>query len=231
MQKGFPCPLLPMLHLSSHIPHHTSIKNIIFDFGGVICDLDIRRTVEKFKEFGLPKAEFSGTPAEQNQQFGLLVSNYETGLITSQQFRDKIRNHYQVPPSDAAINDAWNALLVGIPESRIRILENIRDAYRIILLSNSNEIHYMKYREDFQKQYGYRDFDALFERVYFSYRLHLKKPDPAIFKWVLHENNLDPAETFFIDDTLMHVEAARELGITGYHLREGEELTMLFEKP
>lgn len=220
-----------MLHLSSHIPHHTTIKNIIFDFGGVICDLDISRTVEKFKEFGLPKAEFSGTPEERNRRFELLVSTYETGLITSQQFRDKIRNHYQIPPSDAAINDAWNALLVGIPESRIRLLENIRDTYRIFLLSNSNEIHYLKYREDFHQQYGYRDFDALFEKAYFSYRLHLKKPDPAIFTWVLKENKLDPAKTLFIDDTLMHIEAAREVGITGYHLREGEELILLFEKP
>jgi glucose-1-phosphatase len=220
-----------MLHLTSHIPHHTSIKNIIFDFGGVICDLDIKRTVEKFKEFGLPKAEFTGAHEAQNRQFELLVSTYETGLITSQQFRDAIRNHYQVPPSDTAIDETWNALLVGIPEPRIRLLESIRDSYRIFLLSNSNEIHYLKYLEDFQKQYGYRDFDDLFENVYFSYRLHLKKPDPAIFKWVLKENKLDPAETLFIDDTLIHVEAARELGLTGYHLLEGEDLTMLFEKP
>jgi putative hydrolase of the HAD superfamily len=122
-------------------------------------------------------------------------------------------------------------LLLGIPEPRIRLLESIQETYRIFLLSNSNEIHYLKYREEFQRQYGYRDFDALFEKVYFSYLLHLKKPEPAIFKWVLNENKLDPAETLFIDDTLMHVEAARELGITGYHLREGEELSMLFEKP
>jgi putative hydrolase of the HAD superfamily len=220
-----------MLQVSSHIPHHKSINNIIFDFGGVICDLDIKRTVEKFKEFGLPKAEFTGAPEAQNRQFELLVSTYETGLITSQQFRDAIRNHYQVPPSDRAIDETWNALLVGIPEPRIRLLESIRDSYRIFLLSNSNEIHYLKYLEDFQKQYGYRDFDDLFENVYFSYRLHLKKPDPAIFKWVLKENKLDPAETLFIDDTLIHVEAARELGLTGYHLLEGEDLTMLFKKP
>ncbi|MGA2823975.1 MAG: HAD family phosphatase [Bacteroidales bacterium] len=220
-----------MLHLSSHIPHHSSIKNIIFDFGGVICDLDIQRTIDKFKEFGLPKMEFSTAPEEQDQLFEKLVSNYETGLITSRQFRDAIRNHYQVPPSDAAIDDAWNALMMKIPEPRIRLLENIRDSYRIFLLSNSNEIHFLKYREDLRQHYGYRDFDALFEKVYFSYRLHLKKPDLAIFQLVLNENKLDPAETLFIDDTLMHIEAAHELGITGYHLRDGEELVQLFGKP
>ena len=220
-----------MLQLTSHIPNHTSIKNIIFDFGGVICDLDIQRTIEKFKEFGLPKTEFSSASEEQDRRFERLVSTYETGLITSRQFRDVIRNHYQVPPSDAAIDDAWVALLMRIPKPRIQLLENIRDNYRIFLLSNSNEIHFLKYREDLRQQYGYRDFDELFEKVYFSYRLHLKKPNPAIFQWVLNENKLNPAETLFIDDTLMHVEAARELGITGYHLRNGEELILLFGKP
>ena len=220
-----------MSHLSSHIPHPTSIKNIIFDFGGVICDLDISLTVEKFREFGPPKAEFSENPEELDRQFGLLVSDYETGLIDSRQFRDVIRNHYLSAPSDTVIDEAWNALLVGIPEPRLRLLESLRDTYRIFLLSNSNEIHYLKYREEFQKQYGYQDFNELFEKVYFSYRLHLKKPDPAIFKLVLDKNKLDPAETLFIDDTLMHVEAAREVGINGYHLKEGENLSMLFEKP
>jgi putative hydrolase of the HAD superfamily len=218
-----------MLKLSSHIPHSTSIKNIIFDFGGVICDLEISRSVEKFKAFGPPKAEFSGNKEEQDRQFELLVSTYETGPITSQQFRESIRNHYQSPPTDQAIDDAWNALLAGIPEPRIRMLEELRKSYRIFLLSNSNEIHYLRYREDLQKQYGYRDFDEIFEKAYFSYILHLRKPDPAIFLRVMNENSLAPSETLFIDDTLIHIEAARKIGINGYHLKEGEDVTMLFQ--
>jgi glucose-1-phosphatase len=220
-----------MSGLTSHIPHHTSIKNIIFDFGGVICDLEISRSVEKFNGFGPPKAGHTGNREEQDREFEKLVATLETGLITSQQFREVIHNHYQVPPSDAAIDDAWNALLAGIPEPRIQVLENIRGRYRTFLLSNSNEIHFLKFRADLQKQYGYVDFDELFERVYFSYRVHLKKPDPAIFQLVLTENRLNPSETLFIDDTLMHVEAARRLGINGYHLREGENITTLFTRP
>ena len=169
--------LLLMLLLTSKIPNHSSVKNIIFDFGGVICDLEIQRTIEKLKAFGRPKNENTSTPEQQDRNFEHLVSNYETGLITSREFRDEIRNYYQVAPSDQAIDDAWNVLLVGIPERRIRLLENIRNNYRIFLLSNSNEIHYLKYCEDLRQQYGYKNFDALFENTYFSYRLHLKKPD------------------------------------------------------
>ncbi|MCX6246555.1 MAG: HAD family phosphatase [Bacteroidetes bacterium] len=220
-----------MLNLSSRIPNHSSIKNIIFDFGGVICDLEISRSVEKFKEFGPAKAGLSGNQEEQDREFEKLVATLETGLITSQQFREVIRFHYQVPPSDAEIDDAWNALLAGIPEPRIRVLENIRSRYRIFLLSNSNEIHFLKFRADLQEKYGYAGFEELFERACFSYQVHLKKPDPAIFQLVLTENKLVSSETLFIDDTLIHVEAARKLGINGYHLREGENLTMLFDKP
>ena len=231
LQNGTSIFLLPMLLLKPNIPNYNSIKNIIFDFGGVICDLEIQRSVDKFKEFGPSKNKHKGTKKQRDKEFELLVSAYETGLITSEQFRNEIRNFYRVPPSDQAIDDAWNALLVGIPESRIRLLENIRNNYQIFMLSNSNEIHYLKYLEDLRQQYGYKNFEELFEKAYFSYRLHLKKPDHAIFRLVLDENKLDPINTLFIDDTLVHVKAAGELGINGYHLPEGEDITGLFSNP
>jgi epoxide hydrolase-like predicted phosphatase len=217
-----------MLLLSSKIPNHSSVKNIIFDFGGVICDLEIQRSVEKFKAFGKPKNENNESREEQDRNFEHLVSIYETGLITTQEFRNEIRNHYQVPPSDQAIDDAWNALLVGIPEPRIQLLEEIRNNYRLFLLSNSNEIHYLKYSNDLRQKFGYPDFNALFENTYFSWRLHLRKPDPAIFRWVLDKNNLVPSQTAFIDDTLIHVKVALELGINAYQLKEAEDITGLF---
>ena len=220
-----------MLLLNTKIPNYSSIKNIIFDFGGVICDLDIQRSVEKFKEFGPGKSAENETKEEKDKQFEILVSKSETGLITSGEFRENIRDYYQTPPSDKAIDDAWNALLVGIPEPRISLLESIRKNYRIFLLSNSNEIHYLEYTERLRQQYGYHDFSAIFEKTYFSYQCHLKKPDPLIFKLVLYENNLDPSETLFIDDTQLHVKTACELGITSCHLRDGEKITDLFYTP
>jgi putative hydrolase of the HAD superfamily len=217
-----------MLILNSKIPGHSSIKNIIFDFGGVICDLDIQRTVDKFNAFGKAKTGDISSQEEKDRRFEALAATYETGSITSQQFRDQIRDYYLVPPTDEAIDDAWNALLVGIPEPRICLLEELRKHYRIFLLSNSNEIHYQHYRESFRQEYGYPDFNALFENTYFSYLLHMRKPDPAIFRLVLEQNKLAPSETLFIDDMLINIKAALELGITGYHLCEGEDITNLF---
>jgi glucose-1-phosphatase len=216
--------------LKNRVPGYDKIKNIIFDFGGVICDLDIARTEKKFREFGPVKS--TGTSAEENSlRFDILVGQYEKGAISSREFRDIIKNHYQVPPTDAAIDDTWNALLLGIPGKRIQLLKEIRNHYRIFLLSNSNEIHYLHYQQDFRIKSGFQDFEDLFEKAYFSFMIHLSKPGKEIFEFVLNDSRLDPAQTMFIDDTLKHVEMARSLGINGYHLdlQNGEQVTDLFE--
>ena len=219
-----------MLLLKNSVPNHQNIKNIIFDFGGVICDLDINRTVEKFKDFGPAKSDGMLTREEQDRQFALLVETYEKGNISSQVFRDTIKNHYLVPPSDQAIDVTWNALLIGIPETRIQLLENSKSNYRIFLLSNSNEIHYLHYLKMFQKLTRYHDFNELFEKAWFSFQIHLVKPGKEIFEFVLGDGRLVPSETLFIDDTLKHVETARRLSIIGHHLNlaEGEVMEDLF---
>jgi FMN phosphatase YigB (HAD superfamily) len=217
--------------LKNTISGHDKIKNIIFDFGGVICDLDIARTVEKFKEFGLVKPGEIVSKEESDLRFIKLVEHFEKGDISSEEYRESIRKHYQTPPTDAMIDETWNALLVGIPMERIRLLESIRNHYRIFLLSNSNEIHYQHYLQDFRSKTGLQDFQDLFEKAYFSFMIHLSKPGKEIFEFVLKDSGLDPAQTLFIDDTLKHIETARLLGINGYYLdiQNGEQLLDLFE--
>jgi FMN phosphatase YigB (HAD superfamily) len=217
--------------LKNTIPGYDKIKNIIFDFGGVICDLDITRTEKKFRDFGPVRSVNTSASENSSLVFNILVGQYERGAISSSEFRESIKNHYLTPPTDAAIDDTWNALLIGIPEPRMKLLADIRDQYRIFLLSNSNEIHYHHYLQDFRIKSGYHDFDDLFEKAYFSFQIHLSKPGTEIFSFVLKESRLDPAQTLFIDDTLKHIESARILGIKGYYLdiQAGEQVTDLFE--
>jgi len=217
-----------MLQLKSSVADKHLIRNIIFDFGGVICDLDIGKTVEKFRAFGPPKPEFSANREEQDHLFELLVEQFEMDRITPQQFRQAIRDHYISEPSDETIDETWNAMLTGIPAERVRLLESLRNDYRIFLLSNSNRIHYRKYTSDFHEKYGYPDLDALFEKAYFSFRIGTIKPAIEAFKFVLEHSRIDPAETLFIDDTLKNAEASTQLGIVGYHLKDGEDISDLF---
>lgn len=202
------------------------ISNIIFDFGGVICDIDVHRTEKKFFDLGLKNFDPDYGVSTSKTLFDAL----ETGAVSPQEFRDEIRKYFKHPPSDMQIDDAWNAMLRDIPEPRIRLLEKLRKHFRIFLLSNSNAIHYQHYLANFQHQYGYPDFESLFEKVYFSYRLGCKKPSTEIFNHVLRDAGLNPNETLFIDDTLIHVEGARNAGIHAHHLeiQKGEQIMDIF---
>ena len=220
-----------MYLLKKSIPNYKNIKNIIFDFGGVICDIDINKTIEKFDSFGSGKEDPVKDPEGSPSAFEKLVAKFETGHLTPAEFRESIRNYYLSRPDDRAIDDAWNALLTGIPEKRIRLLEELKKQYRLILLSNTNEIHYRSYLEDFRNKYGYKNFDEIFEKIYFSFQMKIRKPDPGVFNFVLSDLDLIPAETLFIDDMLPNVQGARSIGITGYHLKEGEDVSDLFILP
>ncbi|MEI6456059.1 MAG: HAD family phosphatase [bacterium] len=215
-----------MPKLIESIPFHAKIKNIIFDFGGVLCDLDIKRTERKFFEMGLKNFASDYSVTERDDLFRML----ERGSLTPQQFHESLKQFFTRSVSDEEIDNAWNALLLGIPEERIRLLEEVRKEYRIFLLSNSNEIHYKQFLADFTSRFGYRDFTDLFEKVYFSFQIHLQKPAKEVFDFVLRDSNLSPQETLFIDDSFQHIDGARTAGIHACHLKinEGEVVTDLF---
>ena len=206
--------------------NRTSIKNIIFDFGGVICNIDFKIAEKNFVQLGF-KLNQPDYPAVVSNQ---IFIDFEAGLITPRQFRDNLKGLSDSAISDSEFDNAWNSLLLDIPEPRIRLLEQIRGDYRIFLLSNTNEIHYTEYLERFRNQYGYSDFNALFEKAYLSYQMGLKKPDLEIFSHVLEHSALNPGETLFIDDTLVHVKAAHSLGIHAHHLDmpRGQQIMDLF---
>jgi putative hydrolase of the HAD superfamily len=209
----------------SHVPCH-SIKNIIFDFGGVICNIDVNLTKQAIVELGLKKFDTGNSITSSTGLFEAL----ETGSITPERFRDELRPFFENPVTDEQLDTAWNALLLDMPEPRIRLLETLRKNYRIFLLSNSNVIHYNHYLNTFRNQYGYSDFDGLFEKAWFSFNIGLKKPSPEIFSYVLDHGRINPSETLFIDDTLVHVLGAKSVGIHGYHLDldRKEQVTDLF---
>jgi glucose-1-phosphatase len=218
-----------MYRLIPDIPISSFIKNIIFDFGGVICDLDIPRTEKKFEEFGPVKPSKLNSSEDHSQEFKLLVEALETGSISPRQFRDVIKDHYITPPSDQAIDETWNAMLRYIPEKRISLLENIRSHYRIFLLSNSNKIHHENYLRDFQQHTQYQNFNELFEKAYFSFEIGLKKPGKEIYEFVLSDSGLNPSESLFVDDTVENIQGAELAGINGYFLEKGKEISELFQ--
>lgn len=201
-------------------------KNIIFDFGGVIINIDYNLTTAAFQNMGLRDFKEQFSKAKQNQLFDL----YEKGLITSHEFRTELKTAFNAKPSTEAIDTAWNAMLLDLPKERLDLLQKLKTSHRTFLLSNTNEIHINAIYDSLDKNMGIPDFSVYFEKVYLSYKVKMRKPDAEIFRLVMNENKLNPKETLFIDDSAQHIEGAKKLGIQTYLLDVTKESILdLFE--
>jgi len=201
------------------------IKNIIFDFGGVILDIDPELTFNEFVNLGFKNPEALLKPEFMED----IAAKFERGILTPEVFRNKLREFLAIDATDQQIDDAWNALLFDIPGERIEVIKQVKKHYTTLLLSNSNEIHYELFVRDLQLRFGYREFDDLFHKAYFSFDLHLSKPNPEIFEFVINQHELNPAETLFIDDREDNIEAAQQLGFRTYLLQKPERVRDLFD--
>lgn len=200
------------------------IQNIIFDFGGVIYDIDHEKTKAAFANLGIKNFDLLYGHAIQTRLF----EDLEIGKTSPSTFREAIRKHLPKNTLDQEIDSAWNALLIGFKPKRLELLEKIGKQYRIFLLSNTNQIHYQQYMGELRKQNSYEKFTSVFEKLYFSHQIGMRKPDPKIFKYVIRENHIQAHKTIFIDDYDVNVSAANSLGLQGLLLKHGQDVSDLF---
>ncbi len=203
------------------------IKNIIFDYGNVIFNIDFTRVQAAWAKLGVNNVEEFYGHRQQDPVFNLL----ERGEISNANFRDRIRDLAHKPElTDEQIDSAWNSIFLDIPEGNHELLLKLKDKYRTFLLSNINAIHY-----DYVHDYLKRKFDVVnnrqfFEKTYYSHLTGKRKPEQEIFEQVLQENNLDPAETLFIDDSPQHIATAKQLGIHTYLMTAPDTIQAFFKK-
>jgi glucose-1-phosphatase len=197
-----------------------NVKNIIFDLGGVIMEIDVKQTMKAFSGLGVENIE---------QYFGhgfaaSFFSDHEAGRISDEEFLHKIKQLLTGEVEEGAIVDAWNALLLHFPVDRVEQLKALNGKYRLFLYSNTNGIHYDKFSEMFIKAFGY-PIEDLFEKTYFSHVLGQRKPELGGFRQIIAENGLNPQETLFVDDALINVEGAVKAGLKGLYLPPGFFIT------
>lgn len=190
------------------------IKNIIFDFGGVIYNVRYENMTDKLSELGMSDAATFYSKDHQTNEMDL----FEVGKISPATFRQYIRNASGLNLDDATLDTAINAMLLGLPKEHVDLLLSIKDKYRTFLFSNTNEIHCSTFTREVNQQYGFDVLATCFEKTYMSHLIHLKKPAPEGFRLILEENNLLPDETLFIDDIAANLKGAQELGIKTHHL-------------
>jgi epoxide hydrolase-like predicted phosphatase len=199
---------------------NNSIKNIIFDFGGVIIPVDPMAFAGGLMNLGCTDV----LGLHERFMAEEVYSRFEKGEMSPKEFRKMLRTGLNNNVTDEHLDRAWNLIIGEIPPHRVDFLVKLRSKYRTFLLSNTNKIHYDFYQEQFRKTHDYHSLDSLFEKAYYSFHLKLYKPDPAIFEFVLKDSGLKPEETLFVDDYSSNIEAAKKLGLQTIHLEEGMEV-------
>jgi FMN phosphatase YigB (HAD superfamily) len=196
------------------------VKNIIFDLGGVILNLDNQRTEDAFTAMGVKNFREYFGPGHAASFF----KEYEVGRIDDRQFIDAIKELTGLTVSDETIIRAWNALLLDFPPERMQLLKELRKRYRIFLFSNTNALHLAALQQTYTSTFDSGTLDEHFEKTYYSHTLGMRKPDAASFEYILRENQLKGEETLFVDDALVNVEGAEAAGLKGLYLRPGIHL-------
>ncbi len=200
------------------------IKNIIFDLGGVILNLNYQLTSNAFKKLGVTDFDDYYSQSAQVDLF----NSFEKGLISSKEF---ILSAQKALPNNLAEKDiisAWNSMLLDLPAKRLSLLQDLKKNFRLFLLSNTNEIHIAFFENKIKEAGQLETYYGSFEKIYYSSRIKLRKPNLDCFEYILNQNKILANETLFIDDSVQHIDAAKDLGIITHHLKKTENINTIF---
>lgn len=194
-----------------------SIKNIVFDLGDVIINIDVPRAAQSF-------ATLSGretTEVIRLFEEGKVFRQFETGQLDAPGFRAYVRQLLDNSGwEDAEIDTAWNSLLLDLPADRVELLKQLGKNYRLFLLSNTSSIHIEAINKILHQASGVSNLDDLFEKIFLSYEMGIMKPHPDIYQRVLEEAGIRAEETLFLDDNADNIRAASALGIQTIHVQK-----------
>ena len=196
------------------------IKTIIFDFGNIFINLDLDGALKNaFDIFEID--DFS-------EEMVAFNSFYEQGLISTDEFIDFYIENFRKLTKDEII-EVWNFILKDFPKHRLDFLKQLKSEsqYKIILLSNTNDLHISCIKERIS---FYEEFKDCFDAFYLSHEIQLRKPNKNIFEFVLNQNNIKASECLFIDDTLENIITASKLDMHVWHLNpKVDDVVNLFE--
>lgn len=197
-----------------------AIKNIIFDLGGVLLNIDYHKTADAFKSLGVHQFDELYSQANANHLFEAL----ETGDISEDHFYQEIEQYCGPGTTRQQIQLAWNAILLDFRMDSLSVLESVKDKYNLYLLSNTNSIHLTEFNKILLNETGQTSLDAYFRKSYYSHIIRMRKPYAATYQWVLNDGRMIAEETLFIDDSINNIKGAAEAGLQTHHLLPGEKI-------
>jgi putative hydrolase of the HAD superfamily len=198
---------------------------IVFDFGGVLIDLDIEKSYEELALLvDINPLETEILVAKMYDSF----EEFETGKISSETFIWRIQNLTNKEVDPIKVIHAWNAMLLGWNPAKLAFLNKIKNKYPIYLLSNTNEIHLKWVMNDLKVNHGIEDFDnQFFIKAYYSHLIELRKPDIAAYDYIIKDTGLNPTRTLFIDDNYNNILGAYDAGFQVLHHITNDSLDFL----
>jgi glucose-1-phosphatase len=190
------------------------IKNIVFDFGGVLLDLAPEKS---FTALAKLMGGDEGVAQEMYVKHAALFDNYESGKLIMENFLWNLQNMCKEVPDITDVINAWNAMLLGWNLDKLALLKDLKSKYNVYLLSNTNEIHLNWVRRDLRRNHHVVDFEKVFfHKAYYSHELGMRKPNKDIFEFVISDAGIVPSETVFIDDNAANIETAKTLGFNAF---------------
>jgi putative hydrolase of the HAD superfamily len=200
----------------------SNFKNILFDLGGVLLDINIQATLKLFYELGFP-AELLNFPDSMTTD---LYFQYGTGKLSTEEFRNQIRLASGVEMSDQVFDEAWNAMLVRFPKERIELLKVLAKRYDLFMLSNTSELHVKVFEKMYLEVAG-EPIQNVFKKIYYSHEIGWHKPDREAWEYVIRDAGIKAEETLFLDDSIHNIKASQELGFQAIHIHERTNLMNL----
>lgn len=199
------------------------IKNIIFDLGGVLINIDYNKTANAFKKLGVKNFDSLYSQANADELFEAL----ETGKISEKKFYEKMQQYCSPGTTKLQVQQAWNEILLDFREPSLDFLTLIKNKYQLFLLSNTNSIHQAEFDKILTEEMGRPHLDSYFLDSYYSHVIHMRKPYSTTYNFVLNDSKINAAETLFIDDSVVNIEGAKKLGIHTHLLLPGEKVEFL----
>lgn len=203
------------------------IKNVLFDLGGVLLNIDYQKTAIAFTQLGVQQFDELYSQAAASDLFEAL----ETGDITEDDFYAATLLYCAPSTTRQQMETAWNAMLLNFRISGLNHLETLGKHYAIYLLSNTNSIHLRAFNTMFQQQTGKTALDDYFIKAYYSHLIHQRKPNVATYTSVLADAGLLAEETLFVDDSINNIIAAKQAGLQVHHLLPNEQIENLIIDP
>ncbi|MDR1258776.1 MAG: HAD family phosphatase [Tannerellaceae bacterium] len=194
------------------------IKNIVFDLGGVIIDLDIMRSIQRFENIGVKNVREILDPYEQRGIFLEL----ERGQTDLPAFCLALSRYAGKNLTIEEVRHAWMGFVVDVPQYKLDYILELRKTHRVYLLSNTNPVIFEWAQTDAFSAAGL-PISHYFDAMYVSYKIGATKPDPRIFEYMLNDSGMTASETLFVDDGAQNVAVGGSFGMLTCQPRNKED--------